>query len=296
MSIVRVLLGFGAVCAVVVLLALGLRPAAPAGHSEWTVLGVQAAIVGGLVAAGTGVAHATVLPRLERRRAGDVLIAIVGVIGGAIALAAALAAWFLPPAAPGVLLATCPVWIAGVLLGGWGIAVLSAGSRRRVPARMGSIVVLGGGLRQGRPGPLLVWRLDRARALWPGSGVPIIVSGARIGAEPVSEADAMADWLSAQGVPDDVVLREQCARSTGENLAFAVRDLAPSPPVVVVTSDYHVLRTRLLALALGVRVTVVGAASSPLYRPGAIAREFAALIISPRELRRLRHTASSKRR
>lgn len=70
-----------------------------------------------------------------------------------------------------------------------------------------------------------------------------------------SEADAMAALLAERGVPRQAILREACSQDTMENMRFAARLLggAKGKRVLVVTSDYHVLRARMTARRLGFR-------------------------------------------
>jgi uncharacterized SAM-binding protein YcdF (DUF218 family) len=157
--------------------------------------------------------------------------------------------------------------------------------RLSVPRHADFVVVLGSGLLGGRVPPLLASRLDRGEAVYRGlvarGGDPVlIVSGGKGSDEQVSEADAMAGYLAARGFPADRIQREDRSSSTEENLANsqAIMDrLRPGATCVIVTSNYHVFRTAMIARHLGVRGQVTGARTAGYYWPSATLREFAAV-------------------
>lgn len=132
-------------------------------------------------------------------------------------------------------------------------------------------VVLGAGLRPGgAPAPILAARLDRARGL----GAPyLVVSGGK------GEANAMRSYLTDQGVSPAVILLESRSRNTAENLRFSqelMDEVSPGARCVIVTSVFHVPRTRMLARRLGVPGEVIGARVPWRFWPGALLRESAA--------------------
>jgi uncharacterized SAM-binding protein YcdF (DUF218 family) len=154
------------------------------------------------------------------------------------------------------------------------------------------VIVLGAGLRRdGRVTPLLARRLERGRQVYEGlapSGggerAPVlIVSGGKGGDELVSEASAMAGYLTEQGFPADRIMIEDQSTSTEENLRFSMELMEATLPgarCLVVTSNYHVLRTALIARRAGLRGQVTGAPTAGYYWPSAVLREFAAVFLS----------------
>jgi uncharacterized SAM-binding protein YcdF (DUF218 family) len=150
------------------------------------------------------------------------------------------------------------------------------------------VVVLGAGLkRDGRVTPLLAKRLDRGRqvqaALAARGGDPaLILSGGKGGDERVAEAEAMRIYLTEHGVCSDRLLLEDRSRNTDENLRFsqALMDrVKPGARCVIVTSNFHVFRTAIIARRLGVRGQVTGAPTAFYYWPSAMLREFAAVFL-----------------
>ena len=160
------------------------------------------------------------------------------------------------------------------------------------------VIVLGAGLRRdGRVTPLLARRLDRGHEVYralarrgesrgdPDNGdVPLlIVSGGKGGDERVSEASAMAGYLTAQGLPADRIVLEDQSRNTEENLRFSmdlIHQARPGARCLVVTSNYHVLRTAMIARRTGLRGQVTGAPTAGYYWPSAMLREFAAVFLN----------------
>ncbi|MEQ3551810.1 YdcF family protein [Pseudonocardia nematodicida] len=158
----------------------------------------------------------------------------------------------------------------------------------RLPARSGAdfVLVLGAGLIRGKITPLLAGRLDQALAVRErqsstGAAPILVTSGGRGADEPVAEAEAMADYLLGRGISEEAVLREDRSRSTLENLMFSDRIMAARVPgyhCVVVTNDFHVFRTALLARRAGLNGQVRGAPTARYFWPSATIREFVAIV------------------
>jgi uncharacterized SAM-binding protein YcdF (DUF218 family) len=149
-----------------------------------------------------------------------------------------------------------------------------------------AIVVLGAGLSGDRVPPLLAARLDRGLHLYRrevGSGrTPLlVVSGGQGPDEAVSEAAAMRDYLLRRDVPDDLIVLEDRATTTEENLKYSARLLAErdwTGRAVAVTNNFHVFRAAVLARRLRLRMQIIGAPTAWYFLPSAFLREFAALL------------------
>jgi uncharacterized SAM-binding protein YcdF (DUF218 family) len=79
------------------------------------------------------------------------------------------------------------------------------------------------------------------------------------------------------------VVREDQSRTTEENLTFSQAIMDRSRPgyrCIIVTSNYHVFRTAIVARRLGVNGQVTGARTAGYYWPSAMLREFAAVFLS----------------
>ena len=175
-------------------------------------------------------------------------------------------------------------WLEFVFLGFVAQALLYRRAARRVGAT--AVVVLGARVVDGRVPPLLAARLRtavvEARRLGTDERpVPIVPSGGQGPDETQPEGVAMGAWLRAEGVPADLVLVEDRARTTRENLLLSV-DLLQAHgidgPYLVATNDYHAPRAALEAMDLGLDVHAVGGPTARYYRPSAFLREFAAVL------------------
>jgi len=163
-------------------------------------------------------------------------------------------------------------------------------SRMAVDDDADFVVVLGSGLKGGsRVTPLLASRLERGRQVYSAlaahgpPGPLLIVSGGKGSDEHLTEAEAMARYLTERGFPAARLMREDRSRTTEENLAFsqAIMDQAgPGSACVIVTSSFHAFRAAIIARRLGVNGHVTGAPTAAYYWPTAILREFAAVFVS----------------
>lgn len=190
------------------------------------------------------------------------------------------------------------------------------GGRRRVP-HPDAIVVHGAGLIEGRVTPLLASRVRTAVRVWEeestargtrqgstlstqpptqvsaprgaSDGVvpPVLVmSGGQGPDEPVSEASAMAAYARELGVPAGAILLEDRSTTTRENIRLSSELLHSLPPerriapdnVLLVTSDYHAVRTAILASDMTVPWAVAPAPTARYYVVGAWLREYVAVM------------------
>lgn len=132
------------------------------------------------------------------------------------------------------------------------------------------IVVLGARIVDGRPSRMLEFRLRRALEVWRAAPAPLVVTG-------FGEAEVMADWLLVRGVPESSIVLEPEARSTNENLERSRALFPDAAYLTVVTSGFHVLRTRVWAWHLGIPVRLAAALTPKTSRVKNYAREVVAL-------------------
>ena len=162
-------------------------------------------------------------------------------------------------------------------------------SKLPVARRADYVVVLGAGLLNGGQVPrLLASRLELGRAVCEklasrGGDPLLIVSGGKGSDEQLSEAAAMARYLTDRGFPPGRLILEDRSASTGENLLFskAIMDQQrPGARCVIVTSGFHAFRASIIARRLGINGQATGARTAGYYWPGAMLREFAAVLFS----------------
>jgi uncharacterized SAM-binding protein YcdF (DUF218 family) len=152
------------------------------------------------------------------------------------------------------------------------------------------IIVHGCGLLDGeRVSPLLKGRVDKALEIYRrcNGSAKLVLSGGRGADEKISEAQAMKDYLLAQGFPADAMILEDRSATTYENLRN-VRDMLDTNGVkhryLFVTNDYHVFRTSLFAKKLGMNASGIGCRTAMYYWPSAFIREYIAVMAQYRWL------------
>lgn len=127
-----------------------------------------------------------------------------------------------------------------------------------------AIIVLGAQVKpDGTPNVQLSWRLDKAIEAYERKTVPIVVCGAQGKDEPVTEAEAMKQYLTERNIPADMILQDPESFNTNENLENAREKLnaidgVTIHRVLIVTSDYHVPRSLAIARDLGFEAEGVG--------------------------------------
>lgn len=133
------------------------------------------------------------------------------------------------------------------------------------------IVILGAAVRpDGRASPALLRRIEGGRILaetYPDA--PIFCSGA-VGRFGPSEASIMAEVLARRGIPHERLVLDEASRDTLQTGLAAARHVRAHglAGAIVCTDSYHVLRSRLILRALGVR-TLDGAVRAGVAQMGA---------------------------
>ena len=126
------------------------------------------------------------------------------------------------------------------------------------------MVILGCQVRQDGPSVLLRDRLDDH------PDMTVVVSGGQGPDEPTSEAQAMADYLTAHGVEEEKVLLEPDSHNTAQNLDYSRRlldreGIDTSDGVLLVSNGFHLTRARMLAERAGFeQVSTLAAPASHL--------------------------------
>lgn len=146
------------------------------------------------------------------------------------------------------------------------------------------IVVLGAGLYKSQVTQMLAWRLDRAIELYQSQSNPniIIVSGGYGKGEPVSEAEAMKDYLIQNHIPNSHIIMEDASHSTLENLIntkqlLQEHNIAPNN-IAIVSSQFHVLRALRFAQKLKFKAHGIGSRTPYAFFDTALIRDFLAIM------------------
>ena len=166
------------------------------------------------------------------------------------------------------------------------VSILLAASMPDKSEDADCILLLGTGLHGAEPSLVLVERMDLALDyIGTHQNLKIIVSGGQGPGESITEAEAMEKYLVGHGVPGESILKEENSTSTLENMIFSRNAFFENygynlKKAVVVTSDFHMFRAKLLARRAG--ITPYGISSkTPFYiLPNVYLREYFALIKS----------------
>lgn len=145
------------------------------------------------------------------------------------------------------------------------------------------IIVLGAGLRRNNePTPALSRRSLHAVDLYRAGIAPVIIcTGGFSQARTRSEADVCREILESEGIPRTAIWMETRSRSTEENALYtqAIMRTHGWQTAVVISDNYHLLRSNWLFTSLGIQIT-----TSPTTIPQrvssywmSVAREVAAL-------------------
>ena len=133
------------------------------------------------------------------------------------------------------------------------------------------VVVLGAAQYDGRPSPQLAARLDEVLRIWDTGVVDqVMVTGGRLPGDRFTEAEASARYLTAAGIPPEVILAEDVGTTTFSSLQAAADILSEVGvrEVVLVTDPFHALRSQLIAAEVGLDA-VVAPTSTSVVRGGA---------------------------
>ena len=119
-------------------------------------------------------------------------------------------------------------------------------------APVSAVIVLGAGVNGETPSLTLRTRIDAAAAyLEEHPDVPVVLSGGQGPGEAITEAECMRRALVRRGVDESRLYPEERSTSTQENLRYSraiLEELGvdPAQRVVIVTSDFHLCRARLM--------------------------------------------------
>lgn len=149
------------------------------------------------------------------------------------------------------------------------------------------IIILGAGLRGSTPSQALYDRLNESLKLLGDlpESVKIIVTGGMGPGETMTESQAMKDYLVSKGIDENRIIEENKASSTFENMKYskAIIDATGKKnyKVTIVTNNFHMLRSKILAKRVGFKEVYCHASPlMPYITPVYYFREYFALIKS----------------
>lgn len=148
------------------------------------------------------------------------------------------------------------------------------------------VFVLGAGLKGETPSLVLKERLDYTiEYLQQNPNVTIVVTGGQGFGETITEAEGMRRYLVAHGVPEGIILKEESATSTYENMLFSKklyeRTLGKRlDKVMIITNDFHMFRSKILARRAELKPYGISSDTPWYIYPNVCLREYLALFKS----------------
>lgn len=166
-----------------------------------------------------------------------------------------------------------------------GSAILGWIAARAVPKYdKDYIIILGCSIdKRGGLLPLLRGRVNRAvRYAWEqeiatGKALKYVPSGGQGPNEIMSEGSAMAFYLMTHGAEDYEVIPEKASRNTYENFTCSkkiIDQLTPGAKVAFATTNYHILRSGILARKVGLDAEGIAGDTKWYFWPNGFVREF----------------------
>ena len=144
------------------------------------------------------------------------------------------------------------LFLAGVLTFGALLVLVLSGGHDKVQGDPQVMIILGCQVKPWGPSILLQDRLDKALDyLEDHPDMTVVVSGGQGADEPVSEAQAMRDYLVEAGFPEEQILMEDRSANTVQNLRYSMELLAAegydvTDDIAVVSNGFHLTRVRML--------------------------------------------------
>lgn len=146
-----------------------------------------------------------------------------------------------------------------------------------------TMIVLGAKVNGTEVSNTLKLRLDKAIEYYnKHKSVKIIVSGGQGNDENITEALAMKNYLISNGVNQNNIIEENKATTTLENIIYSKKildNMNNKGQVLIVTSDYHLFRGKLIASILGIENKGLCSTSSISGRLYYMIREYSTSII-----------------
>lgn len=147
-----------------------------------------------------------------------------------------------------------------VALVGFNLCVYQYGQHDNVTYQEDAVIVLGARVNGETPSLLLGERLNVAlKYHQKNPHAVIVVSGGQGPDEIMPEAQAMKKYLVARGVPAEQILQEEKSRNTSQNIRFSKELLDQyfegNYQTVLVTNDFHLLRSMIIANRMGLDST-----------------------------------------
>ncbi|MGN0450561.1 MAG: vancomycin high temperature exclusion protein [Acutalibacteraceae bacterium] len=119
-------------------------------------------------------------------------------------------------------------------------------------------VVLGAGVREGKPTPMLRDRLLVGIDLYKSGAVKKLVMSGDHGSTDYDEVNIMKSFAVERGVPDEDIFMDHAGFSTYETI-YRAKEIFEADSVILVSQKYHLYRALYIAERLGINAVGVSA-------------------------------------
>ena len=120
------------------------------------------------------------------------------------------------------------------------------------------VLVLGAGVRDGNPTPMLRDRLITGISLYKSGAAPKIIMSGDHGREDYDEVNVMKSYAVENGAPDSDVFMDHAGFSTYDSV-YRAKAVFEADSIIIVTQKYHLYRALYIAERLGVNAVGVSA-------------------------------------
>ena len=120
------------------------------------------------------------------------------------------------------------------------------------------VLILGAGVRNGSPTPMLRDRLITGISLYKSGAAPKIIMSGDHGREDYDEVNVMKSYAVENGVPDGDVFMDHAGYTTYDSV-YRAKAVFEADNIIIVTQKYHLYRALYIAERLGVNAVGVSA-------------------------------------
>ena len=119
-------------------------------------------------------------------------------------------------------------------------------------------VILGAGVRNGKPTPMLKDRLLTGIELYKSGAVKKLIMSGDHGSEDYDEVNIMKSFAVDNGVPDEEIFMDHAGFSTYETV-YRAKEIFEADNIIIVSQEYHLYRALYIAEKLDVKAVGVSA-------------------------------------
>lgn len=120
------------------------------------------------------------------------------------------------------------------------------------------IIVLGAGLRKGKPSPILEDRLKVAVELYKGGYAPKIIVSGDHGQDDYDEVNPMKNYLLENDIPAEDIFMDHAGFSTYDSI-YRLKEIFKVQKAIIVTQQFHLYRSLYIAKSIDLDVVGVSA-------------------------------------